>query len=231
MNEVLRQEKKFLIPLAQMYELADEISQVMQEDAHNKGIGYPVRSLYFDTLDDDDFQEKEDGVEVRRKIRLRCYGPQADFAMLEMKQKQGAMQKKRSLHLDREDAERLTGGDYSVLLGYPDPFAAECFGVMQMKVYRPRTIVEYSRRAFIGKENKIRITFDHHIISTESSTSLFSPSLGQYSSLNPCLVVLEVKYNGFLLGYMKDLLRRCGHSETSVSKYCLARAVSKHYTF
>lgn len=231
MNEVLRQEKKYLISLSQMYELADKISQVMREDPHNEGSGYLIRSLYFDTPDDRDFEEKEDGVELRRKLRLRCYGPETDFAMLEMKQKQGAMQKKRSLRMRREDAQRLAEGDCSVLLGYPDSFAAECFGVMQMHVYRPKSIVEYRRRAFIGKENEIRVTFDHHIVSTESSRSLFSPSLGQYSSLNPYLVVLEVKYNGFLLGYVKDLLRRCGKSETSVSKYCLARAVSKHYTF
>ena len=49
--------------------------------------------------------------------------------------------------------------------------------------------------------------------------------------LDPCLVVLEVKFNGFLLGYIKDMLEECNASELSVSKYCLGRAVSKHYRF
>ena len=122
MNEVFRQEKKFLITQKQLYELSFELMHVMQEDPHNCTDGYPIRSLYFDSLDDRDYQEKEDGVELRRKIRLRNYGPATPFAMLEMKQKQGAVQKKRSLKMERDDAERLIRRDYGVLRKYSEPF-------------------------------------------------------------------------------------------------------------
>lgn len=37
MNEVLRQEKKFLISLDQYYELSHKVSQVMHGDEHNQG--------------------------------------------------------------------------------------------------------------------------------------------------------------------------------------------------
>ena len=83
----------------------------------------------------------------------------------------------------------------------------------------------------MAKENKIRITFDHHITGSESCFDIFSPSLVENPILDPCLVVLEVKFNGFLLGYIKDMLEECNASELSVSKYCLGRAVSKHYRF
>ena len=33
--------------------------------------GYTIRSLYFDTLHDADYFEKLDGVQLRRKLRLR----------------------------------------------------------------------------------------------------------------------------------------------------------------
>lgn len=92
----------------------------MSLDSHSSGDGYTIRSLYFDSLEDVDWQEKEDGLELRRKIRLRNYGSQSTFAKLEMKQKQGANQKKRSLLLSKEDAQELISGDYSVLLNYPD---------------------------------------------------------------------------------------------------------------
>lgn len=230
-NEVLRQEKKFLINLPQVYQLSHALSQVMMEDEHNHGDGYLIRSLYFDTLDDKDFHEKEDGVEVQRKIRLRCYGSDSPFAMLEMKQKQGANQKKRSLRMERQDAERLASGDMNVLLTYKEPFAAECYALMQMLCYRPKAVVEYRRRAFIAKENKIRVTFDHHIIATESCFQLFSPALLQNCVLNPYLAVLEVKYNGFLLSYIKDMLKGCDEIETSVGKYSLSRTISKHVVF
>ncbi|MFV1349674.1 VTC domain-containing protein, partial [Klebsiella pneumoniae] len=89
----------------------------------------------------------------------------------------------------------------------------------------------YQRKAFVAKENNIRITFDHHIIGTEASYDIFSEDLNQNYLLDPYLVILEVKYNGFLLSYIKELLDSVDRSELSASKYCLGRAVSKHYRF
>lgn len=128
MNRVFREEKKYLISLPEALQACHRLAQVMHEDPHNGISGYPVRSLYFDTLDDRDFHEKAAGVELRRKLRLRCYDPAADFAMLEMKQKQGASQLKRSLRVTREDAQALTRGDYAPLLRYPESF---CRGVLR----------------------------------------------------------------------------------------------------
>ena len=231
MNEVFRQEKKFLINLERMYHHSGNLAKFMMEDPHNMGDGYLIRSLYFDSLDDRDFQEKEDGVELRRKIRLRNYGPESGFAMLEMKQKQGQLQKKRSVRLPRQDALRLIHGDYEALLSCEEPFAQECYSVMKMHCYLPRAVVEYRRKAFIAKENKIRVTFDHHITGTEANFDIFDSGLAQFPALDPVLAVLEVKYNGFLLSYIKDMLHECDASELSLSKYCLGRTISKHYHF
>lgn len=231
MNEVTRKERKYLITLDKMYQDTYTLSQVLHEDEHNCGDGYVIRSLYFDSLDDRDFHEKEDGVELRRKIRLRCYTPDAAFAMLEMKQKQGDSQRKRSLRMARADAQRLIQGDQGVLLRYDEPFAAECFAMMQMYAYRPRAVVEYRRKAYIAKENKIRVTYDHHIVGTESCFDIFSRELLQNPLLHTDLVVVEVKYNGFLLSYIKDMMERCNASELSVGKYSMSRGISKHYEF
>ena len=173
MNEVYRQEKKYFMTLFDMKKLSGQLDQVMIQDAHNGANGYNIRSLYFDTINERDYEAKIDGLELRRKIRLRIYDPAADFAMLEMKQKEGSYQKKRSLRVSREDAIELTKGRYHSLLKYTDPFAAECYGLMHMACYRPKTIVEYKRKAYIAKENKIRITFDHQIQATESCMELF----------------------------------------------------------
>lgn len=223
MNEVFRQEKKYFMTLFHMKQLAGKLDRVMLSDAHNGADGYGIRSLYFDTLNEQDYEAKIDGLELRRKIRLRIYDPAAEFAMLEMKQKEGNYQKKRSLRVSREDAVALTEGKYDVLLRYPDPFAAECYGLMHMQCYRPKTIVAYKRKAYIARENKIRITFDHEIRATECSMELFDSHLNLYPVLDPFNGVLEVKYNGFLLSYIKDLVNSADRSELSVSKYCLAR--------
>lgn len=88
MNEVLRQEKKFSINVMDGAKLRKLLDRVMISDEHNGVQGYTIRSLYFDTPDNDDFMDKIDGLELRRKIRLRIYDPENDFAMLEMKQKE-----------------------------------------------------------------------------------------------------------------------------------------------
>lgn len=231
MNEVLRQEKKYLMTLTDMQRLSGSLECIMMQDPHNGPEGYSIRSLYFDTLNDADYEDKMNGVELRRKLRLRIYDASTDFAMLEMKQKEGNYQKKRSLRISRADAQTLAKGRYEPLLHYSDPFAAECYGLMSMRCYRPKSIVEYRRRAFIARENQIRITFDHQIRATESSFELFNPNLNLYPVLDPSNAVLEVKYNGFLLSYIKDAVNAADRSELTVSKYCLARSAGLHFGF
>ena len=223
---VLRQEKKLLITRDEMLKFDSNLSKVLHRDNHDLGTGYPIRSLYFDTPDDNDFNEKLDGVFLRRKIRLRCYGAGQNFAKLEMKQKEGDYQRKRSLTLPRSDAEKLCKGDYSPLLSYDNDFASEIYAFMNMRCYRPKAIVEYSRRAFMASENNIRITFDSDIIATESRFDLFSEDLCQNSVLDPFNVVMEVKYNGFLLSYIKEMLEQVDRRSISVSKYMLSRSFS-----
>lgn len=223
MNQVLREEKKFLIHIEDFLRLSHKLEQVMLQDVHNGTHGYVIRSLYYDTIYDQDYFEKAAGAELRRKMRLRVYDPDADYAMLEMKQKQGVRQLKRSLRVSREEAAILSRGDFSPLLRHKEPFAAECYGMLTARCYRPVTIVEYRRKAFIAKENKIRITFDNQISATESSFDILSPRLNMNPVLDRFDVVLEVKFNGFLLDYIRRLINDVDRSEISVSKYVLAR--------
>ena len=48
---------------------------------------------------------------------------------------------------------------------------------------------------------------------------------------DPFNVILEVKFDGFLLSYIRSLLNTIDKSELSVSKYCLARSVLMGYQF
>lgn len=232
MRQVSRKEKKFLTDAAEAKRLEALLSTVLTPDAHNGGAsGYAVRSLYFDTAHDRDYVEKLFGADPRRKIRLRIYDPKGDFALLEMKQKQVDSQVKRSLPLNRAEAQRLIAGDASFLLSRPEPFAAEVYAFMAINGYAPKTVVEYDRMAFTAKENKIRITIDRNIRATEANMNLFDERLCLYPVFDPFNVVLEVKFNGFLLSYIKDLLATVNKSELSVSKYCLARSVRMGFQF
>ena len=231
MQEVIRQEKKYLLTYQQFRSLDGKLSKVLHADEYGQQDGYHVRSLYFDTFFDRDFYEKEEGLEIRRKIRLRIYEPEDEFAKLEMKQKQGDGQKKRSLKVSRKDALEIAKGEYSCLLNYKEEFAKEMYAYMTTMFYRPKSIVEYKRKAYMVKENNIRITFDYDIKATESNMDLFSEELNQYPVFDKNFVVMEVKYNGFLLDYIKEMVNMSDKSQTSVSKYCLSRSVGLHYQF
>ena len=203
--DVLRQEKKYLLYTEQTERMRYRLGTALREDIHGDGGGYLVRSLYYDTPDDTDFREKSDGIGERRKIRLRVYDPKAKSAKLELKEKTGDFQRKRSLSVSRDEARKLMEGYHMCLLRREEEFALEMYIRMQENAYRPRCIVEYDRTAWFVPENDIRITLDADIRATESS--------------------MDVKFNHFLLSYVRDLLSLHGQPQVSASKYCMARGV------
>ena len=74
-----------------------------------------VRSLYFDSIYDNDYFDKISGLEVRKKIRLRIYSPEQTTVKLELKQKRGSAQKKTSLSITKKQAEEMVCGNYTGL--------------------------------------------------------------------------------------------------------------------
>ncbi len=223
MLQVLRREIKYSLTVPQYYHLAHKFSKLLHEDSHNGDNGYMIRSLYFDTLNDDDFFEKEYGLDLRRKIRFRCYSPNAKKVLLEMKQKQGNQQRKRSYSLSSEEVMQCIHGDYSSLLRHNTPFTVECFGLMSRQFYRPKAVIEYHRKAFVAKENNIRITFDRDVRASQSCEQFFSDKLPLKLAMDPSMVVMEVKYDGFLLSYIKNLIKEADASPLSAGKYSAGR--------
>ena len=225
MLNVLRQEEKYPLNLQEAIQYSHRFSRLLMPDPYSRSGSYPVRSLYFDTVDDRDFFDKVTEQNLRRKIRLRIYSWDAPTAKLEVKQKNGCYQRKRSLIVSRQDALALIDGQYPVLLRYPEAFAAELFAIMTTECYRPKSIVEYQRQAFMARENNIRLTFDSRLRATESSVELFDPRLPLYPVFDEDKVILEVKYDRFLLGYVKQILSHVDRRSISSSKYCLSRSI------
>lgn len=141
-----------------------------------------------------------------------------------MKEKQGQNQRKRSLSVSKQQAIRLIQGEYNVLKEIGGALAQEFYCTMQIGLYRPKTVVEYNRLAYMVKENNIRVTLDSQLTATEANYDIFSSELSLYPITDQ--LVLEVKYNHFLLDYIKDILNLSNKEEVAISKYCLARQIS-----
>lgn len=225
MISVCRTEEKYPLDLIQACKYRALFSSVLACDSYSRNGDYMVRSLYFDTIDDKDFFQKVTEQNLRRKIRLRIYSPENDFAKLEIKQKENIFQKKRSLIVSKEDALQLIDGNYSVLQKYQSKLAAELYSIMCTEVYVPRSIVEYQRYALMAKENNIRLTFDSRIRATESNFDLYGETLPLTPVFPQDRVIFEVKYDKFILKYISDIISTIDARNISSSKYCLSRSV------
>ena len=221
--EVQRTEHKFLLTRQEAALLIRKLDAILPRDPYSTGPdGYEVRSLYFDTLSDRSCVQKLDGLEVHEKIRIRCYGTDDSVIKLEYKRKVGMNQTKRSLQISRPLLEALCRGDYSGLLALEDPLALLFYRKLTAGMV-PRSMVIYDRLSFCIDTNSTRITFDSNIRATEASADLFREPLLTMPILSQSLVVLEVKFNNFLLGYIRDALRSIHASPTSYSKYMNGR--------
>ena len=171
---------KYDIGPLEMADMKRRLDVFMDTDPHNGEKGYLVRSLYFDTLHDTDFEEKVQGYDERQKIRLRVYSADSETAKLEVKEKTGGFQRKRSLILNREESMQMISRDYRFLTGRAEPLARWLYAFLNVHCYRPKCIVEYDRYAYITEHNDTRITFDQNLRASESNFDLFYKEVPLY---------------------------------------------------
>lgn len=220
--QVARKEIKFYCPRATFLSLMPRFDMQLRRDSHSAGSqGYIVRSLYFDSPFERDRWEVLQGIEERKKIRLRVYSPRDTQAKLEYKYKLGDRQKKFSLSLTREEAIALERGHTGALLQKNNDSAVHIYRAFQMEAYRPRVLIEYDRLAWIGPMNDIRLTWDTNIRASRTQLSLFKEDVNWARLLDGGVGVLEVKYNGFLCSYIEEMIAPLNALPQPFSKYQL----------
>ena len=94
-----RHEWKHVLNMADLLVLRSRLRAVMESDPHAIDGKYLIRSLYFDNLDDKALREKEDGVNLREKFRIRLYNCDSSVIHLEKKGKRSGLGTKYSAAL------------------------------------------------------------------------------------------------------------------------------------
>lgn len=228
MLSVFRSELKYWISYSDSLLLQTELDQLLMPDPYSEAGSYRVKSLYFDSINQKDYVEKLEGVERRKKIRMRIYDEDTDQVKLECKQKVGALQHKESLLISRKDAVSCMEGDYGRLLDYSEELAWRLYCDMTLGCYRPAVIVEYERYAYMYSEYNTRITVDSHVRSCETVLDLFDRQLPWMHTIED-MVILEVKFNETLIEPIKRILSKYRLTNVSVSKYGSGRPVLERY--
>lgn len=202
--------------------LRARLNVVLRPDAHQTGAVYCIRSLYFDDARDSALRENEDGVDARRKFRIRIYNGDASHMNLEIKEKLHGYTKKTGCPLTREQADRILAGRPRALR--PVPRAAEPAGRGNAaEPAAPVVIVDYERTAYVGRLGNVRITLDQNIAGSADAGQFFDPRPALHPILPPGQHVLEVKFDEFLPAPIADVLELGEMQRISFSKYTLCR--------
>lgn len=218
--KTFRHEYKYVLPYGEMLKLRSKLEDVLTLD---RGGSYVVRSLYFDTPDENDYYAKQNGEMVRKKIRLRIYDVDSDYAKLEIKGKYDIHQLKESLVISKTLAKEIINGKYDGLMEIDNELAKRLYVYLQTG-YRPKVIIEYDRIAYITSTTT-RITIDYNIRKSNDFDNFYSNDINYFGLTDAKDVVLEVKFDRFLEPYISKILENYTSRYQSVSKYVMGRNV------
>ena len=220
-KECFRNEWKYLISTSEKELLKLRMKHFLKLDPHAGTGSYMIRSLYFDDYWNSAFEEKEAGVLMRKKYRIRIYDCSERSIRLERKKKFGSFIYKESAPLTKEEVWKILDGDYGFLLKSPYPLCREFYVECVSSLMRPRTIVDYDREPWILDEGTVRITFDSDVRAAIGSFDMFDPTLPTLPVLEPGKLIMEVKFTELLPQIVKEILPPQAAEFTAVSKYVL----------
>lgn len=218
-----RHELKFLVSEQEVEIIRYRLKPLMRMDEHQEEESYVVRSLYFDDLNDSCMRENEDGVDNRRKFRIRIYNGNDNVIMIEKKIKHRGMTRKFSEKITREQCLTYMSGRPPALTQNSSRMQGELFAEMKMNGMRPAVIVEYDRTAFVERRGNVRITLDRNISGNNKISAFLDKHLLPIPVLPVGLHILEVKYDQLLPQYISNVLEIGTLQQSSFSKYYYAR--------
>ena len=217
----LRHEWKHEINISDYIVLRQRLSTVMQYDEHYQSGKYEIRSLYFDNLYDKALMEKINGVGKREKFRIRLYNGDDSLISLEKKTKIGGLTNKQSNILTADEARMLSQGGYEGIEVGDRAVLLELIEKMKTQGLRPKTIVDYTREAFVYAPGNVRVTLDYNIRTGMYSTDLLNSESITVPAGNS--IILEVKWDEFLPDIIRDIVQLTGRQSSPFSKYAACR--------
>lgn len=219
LEQKFRHEYKHSITPADMVTLRMRLSAVMRHDRFTVGGKYFIRSLYFDNIFDKALLEKLNGLNQREKFRIRYYNGDTSFIRLEKKSKFGGLSSKQSAPLTYEQADLLARG--IPVRDSKNELINELAFKMDTQLLKPKTIVDYTREAFVYPAGNVRVTLDYNIRTGMDSTELLDPNCVTVPSGED--IILEVKWDEYIPSVIEQAVQLGSRQTSSFSKYAACR--------
>ncbi len=217
-----RHEIKHMISAGDAASIRANLSAVAQLDPHAREKGYyRIRSLYFDDPADTALHEKLDGVNERRKFRIRYYNDDLSYIMLECKMKRDGVGAKPQERLTLEETQKIIRGDINWMAVSKRPLLAALYVDMKTRQLAPKTIVEYKRVPFVYGPGNVRVTIDW-AIRTGRPKDFLDPG-GLTLPIDDDVTLLEVKWDGYLPNIIRKAAALKSRYPTAFSKYAACR--------
>ena len=197
MEEVkFRHELKHYINFSDYISIKSRLRSIMHIDKNaNENNEYKIRSLYFDNVYDKALMEKVIGVPKRHKFRIRFYNDNHEFIRLEKKSKIRGLCLKDSEKITKEECEKIINGDIEFLRDSNKKLFIDLYSEMKGNLLRPKTIVDYTREAYIYPIGNVRITFDKSVRTGLNNINMFDDNLATIETIDNKYIVLEVKFD------------------------------------
>ena len=229
MGTEYRHEYKYLCDGLQLKVQETRLACLLRKDSHVGPRGsYLIRSVYFDTPENDCFRDNEDGIDPRSKYRIRIYNCSDAHIALERKVKSRTMTHKDSCAISRQLCEEMLAGRIPAVTPDMPESLAKMLTDMRLKAMRPAVIVQYERKPFIHPTGNVRVTLDYCIASSQAFGRFFDPGMPARQILANGQGVLEVKWDQLLPSYVKKQLQLERLQWSAFSKYYLCRKYSFH---
>jgi hypothetical protein len=224
-----RYELKYVVSPVTAAAIAGRLTGRCHLDANGTDGYYVNESLYFDSPRFDFFFHKLDGVQLRKKVRIRRYGDRGpwDKVFVEIKSRKGPYISKSRFSLDQPSLHLLVNPLQPALR--PESLTPAEVGVYHEVIslarlfqLRPVIFIGYTRRSFWAEGNeRLRITFDKDLSYDVVNQNCFSPLVSSQPILAADQIVMEIKANGSVPLWLLELLQEYECNMVRLSKYCL----------
>ena len=222
MENNYRHEYKYLISKEAAQLLKLRLPHIMKRDSHAGPTGqYTIRSLYFDDPEYTAFEEKVSGVDNRTKYRIRCYDYKASHFKLEKKEKKGHLTRKTGQTIRSSDVAAIQRDPTKPAPKNPEGLTEELRQLCAYRGLRPVVLVDYDRTPFVCVDGNTRITLDENLRTVPYCRDIFGPIHAMTPVLEPGPVILEVKFDDFLPGYLSDALADIPKIPMAISKFAM----------